>query len=68
MLPDLRLYQLISPGDLSGWSDMWTSIQSGLRWTTPTWMSASLVSFGVAGLLTLLLAPWVRRSAGRRPG
>jgi NCS1 family nucleobase:cation symporter-1 len=58
-------YQLVNPGSVNGWSSMWTSIQSGLHWSTPTWMSASLTSFAVAGVLTLLLAPWVRNSARR---
>jgi NCS1 family nucleobase:cation symporter-1 len=64
-LVGVATYQLVSPGDVAGWSHLWTSIQSGLGWTTPSWMSASLTSFAVAGVLTLLLAPWVRRSAGR---
>jgi putative hydroxymethylpyrimidine transporter CytX len=58
-------YQLVSPGDVSGWSDLWTHIQSGLGWSTPSWMSASVTSFVVSAAITLALAPLVRRSARR---
>lgn len=58
-------YQLINPGGVAGWSHLWTSLQSSLGWTTPSWMSASVTSFAVSAVVTLLLAPWVRRSARR---
>ena len=58
-------YQLVSPTQIQGWSTMWGHIADGLHWTTPGWMSASVASFVVAAVLTGVLAPWMRRSAGR---
>ncbi|SDJ20193.1 putative hydroxymethylpyrimidine transporter CytX [Frankineae bacterium MT45] len=64
-LVGVATYQLIAPGDIAYWSDMWRGVASFLHWSSPTWMSASLASFAVAGLVTLLVGPLMRRSAGR---
>src|SRR3954447_7715442 len=47
------VYQLVNPGYVGWWVDRWASVQSWLHFTPQTWMSASLLSFAVAGLLTL---------------
>jgi NCS1 family nucleobase:cation symporter-1 len=47
-------YQLINPGYISWWSGFWGRVQSWARFTPATWMSASLSSFVVAALATLL--------------
>ncbi|HEY7485667.1 MAG TPA: cytosine permease [Streptosporangiaceae bacterium] len=46
------VYQLINPGDAGRWSRFWTDVQGWLHFTPATWMSASLLSFVVAGLAT----------------
>jgi nucleobase:cation symporter-1, NCS1 family len=47
-------YQLINPGYVSWWASGWTSIGHAIGFTPATWMSASILSFGVAAVITLL--------------
>jgi len=47
-------YQLINPGYVSWWASAWTSIGHAIGFTPATWMSASILSFGVAAVITLL--------------
>jgi len=54
------VYQLIHPGYLGWWSGWWGHVQSWLHFTPATWMSASLLSFVIAALATLL-AGLIRR-------
>ena len=54
-------YQLVNPGSVSWWASAWGSVASALSFTPATWMSASLVSFGVAAVVTLLLGVLPRR-------
>jgi len=65
-------YQLINPGYVSWWASAWISCGHDLGFTPQSWMSASILSFAVAGVITLLTRPrrWntVRygaRAAGR---
>ena len=46
-------YQLINPGFLGWWTHMWQHIQNWLGFTPTSWMSASLISFAVAALVTV---------------
>jgi len=46
-------YQLINPGYVGWWVDRWTTVQGWLHFTPQSWMSASVLSFAVAALLTL---------------
>jgi nucleobase:cation symporter-1, NCS1 family len=48
-------YQLINPGSLAHWTPMWTSFARLIHFTVQPWMSASILSFVVAGVVTLLL-------------
>jgi putative hydroxymethylpyrimidine transporter CytX len=48
-------YQLINPGFVSWWAKAWGHVDSWLGFTPPTWLSASLASFAVAAVATLLL-------------
>ncbi|MFO0585619.1 MAG: cytosine permease [Anaeromyxobacter sp.] len=49
-------YQLLNPGTVPGWSDLWTRAQGALGWSPPpVWLSASLTSFAVAAVATLVL-------------
>src|SRR3954451_16908997 len=54
-------YQLINPGYVGWWVDRCASVQSWLHCTPQTWMSASVLSFVVASLLTLPITLTSRR-------
>lgn len=61
-------YQLINPGYIGWWVRSWSLVGSLLHFRAPTWMSASLTSFVVAALATLIagsLARLRRRLRGR---
>ena len=60
-------YQLINPGYLSGWSTAWQSLAGDLGFSPPEWMSASVTSFLVAALATVVLGYGRRWVAGARP-
>jgi putative hydroxymethylpyrimidine transporter CytX len=57
-------YQLVNPGTVAGWSDMWTWVQDRLSIVPPNWLAASWFSFLVAALATLVLGK-VSRSRRR---
>jgi len=46
-------YQLINPGYVGWWVDRWTTVQDWVHFTPQSWMSASVLSFAVAAVLTL---------------
>jgi NCS1 family nucleobase:cation symporter-1 len=48
-------YQLVNPGYLDWWVTIWDRLRSWLHFTPEPWMSASIVSFVVAGLATLAM-------------
>ncbi|MDQ2750095.1 MAG: cytosine permease [Actinomycetota bacterium] len=54
-------YQLVNPGYVAWWSTIWVRVDSWLHFTPATWMSASLISFAVAALSTLLVGLVLRR-------
>lgn len=56
------MYQLVNPGYISWWVSMWSSVARFAHFTPRSWMSASILSFAVAGLVTLLteVPGWVR--------
>src|SRR3954462_15275410 len=58
------VYQLVNPGYVGWWVDRWASVQSWLHFTPHTWMSASVLSFVVASLLTLPITLTSRRRHG----
>lgn len=57
-------YQLINPGDLGWWTRGWVRLGDWLHFTVASWMSASLLSFAVAALVTL---PIGLLSRGKEP-
>jgi NCS1 family nucleobase:cation symporter-1 len=59
-------YQLINPGYVSWWAAAWTSFGHDVGFTPASWMSASILSFAVAGAITLL-AGGLARAASRAP-
>jgi nucleobase:cation symporter-1, NCS1 family len=58
------VYQLINPGYLGWWSARWGTVDGWLGFTPQSWMSASILSFVVAAVLTLPLAWHSRSRAG----
>jgi len=58
------VYQLINPGYVSWWASFWVTLGRDVGFSTAGWMSASILSFAAAGMLTLLaggLARLLRR-------
>ena len=55
------VYQLINPGYVSWWASAWTSLDSSIGFTPASWMSASILSFVAAALVTLVAGIWSRR-------
>jgi len=58
-------YQLINPGYVSWWVSIWSAIARAIGFSPASWMSASICSFAVAAVATLLVG-WLTALA--RPG
>jgi nucleobase:cation symporter-1, NCS1 family len=56
-------YQLINPGTVAGWSDVWISLQELLLVSPPSWLGASIGSIVVSALAMFVLGA---RSANPR--
>jgi nucleobase:cation symporter-1, NCS1 family len=50
------MYQLINPGYVTWWAALWKRIDAGIGFTPASWMSASILSFVAAGVVTLLVS------------
>lgn len=46
-------YQLVNPGSVGWWTSAWTSFAGWIHFSPQAWMSASILSFAVAGAATL---------------
>jgi NCS1 family nucleobase:cation symporter-1 len=57
------MYQLVYAPAVLGWDTMWQHIRDAIGFTWQSWMSASVLSFAVAFVATLLVAPFDRRRA-----
>jgi purine-cytosine permease-like protein len=55
-LVGIVVYQLVNPGTLPGWSDLWSWAGAGLRAATGSWLSASVASFVAAAALAYPMA------------
>ncbi len=64
-LVGLVAYQLVNPGGAPGWSDAWTALREAIGFAPPSWLSASLLSFVVAGVVAAVFAAVERRGRGR---
>ena len=62
-------YQLINPGYISWWVSAWGWVAHQVGFSAESWMSASILSFVVAALATLVVrsAAPARRRLARRP-
>jgi NCS1 family nucleobase:cation symporter-1 len=56
------VYQMVNPGYIGWWVRMWQHIDGHLHFTPQTWMSASVLSFVVAAVLTLPISLLRRRT------
>jgi NCS1 family nucleobase:cation symporter-1 len=50
------VYQLINPGYVSWWASAWSAFGRDVGFTPAGWMSASILSFCTAGILTLVVS------------
>jgi putative hydroxymethylpyrimidine transporter CytX len=48
-------YQLVYPGTVPGWADLWTTISGAIGFTAPTWLGSSVAAIVVGGLVMLIL-------------
>jgi purine-cytosine permease-like protein len=48
-------YQMVNPGQIHWWRARWTTWDQAVHFTAQSWMSASVMSFAVAALITLPL-------------
>ncbi|HEY2221038.1 purine-cytosine permease family protein [Actinomycetospora sp.] len=61
----LVAYQVVNPGGAPGWSDAWTALREAIGFVPPSWLSASLLSFVVAGVVAAALTALERRGRDR---
>jgi nucleobase:cation symporter-1, NCS1 family len=54
-------YQLVNPGYVTWWANGWHDVANWISFTPASWMSASLLSFVVAAVLTLPLSRRIAR-------
>jgi putative hydroxymethylpyrimidine transporter CytX len=60
----IATYQLINPGNVGWWSRLWVDAQDTLGFTPSSWMSASLLSFAAAAVVTGAVGVVSRSRAG----
>ena len=59
-------YQLIYPGQVGWWAAAWGRVAQAIDFTPQPWMSASIFSFAVAAVLTLMIGG-ISRLTGHGP-
>src|SRR3954447_20071524 len=64
----VAMYQLVYAPDVGPWASWWADVATWLHFTWQSWMSASLLSFGVAATVTLLIGLVRAVSSRGRPG
>jgi nucleobase:cation symporter-1, NCS1 family len=47
-------YQLVYPGTVPGWADLWTSINTSIGFVPPGWLGSSVAAIVVGGLVMLI--------------
>ena len=59
-------YQLVNPGSVSWWAAVWTPVNRAVGFVAPSWLGASIFSFGIATVSTGVLAALSRTVPRRR--
>jgi putative hydroxymethylpyrimidine transporter CytX len=59
----IATYQMINPGNVGWWSRLWIDVQDALGFTPSSWMSASLLSFAAAAVVTAAIGALSRTAA-----
>jgi purine-cytosine permease-like protein len=61
-------YQLVYPGTVPGWADLWTSVDHAIGFVPPTWLGSSVAAIAVGVLVMVVLGRLTRAgsAAGRR--
>jgi nucleobase:cation symporter-1, NCS1 family len=54
-------YQLVYPGTVPGWADLWTAVAGTIGFTAPSWLGSSVAAILVGGLVMLALGRLARR-------
>jgi nucleobase:cation symporter-1, NCS1 family len=54
-------YQLVYPGTVPGWADLWTAVNRAIGFTAPTWLGSSVAATVVGGLVMLILGRLTNR-------
>jgi nucleobase:cation symporter-1, NCS1 family len=56
-------YQLVYPGTVPGWADLWATVSSAIGFAAPSWLGSSVAAIVVGGLVMLVLGRLTRRRA-----
>lgn len=59
-------YQLVNPGYVNGWNDVWVWVQQLVGFTPPTWLAASWFALVVGAVATLLFGLVERMARGQQ--
>src|SRR5687768_6904433 len=54
-------YQLVYPGTVPGWADLWTAIGTTIGFVPPGWLGSSVAAIVVGGLVMLICGLALRR-------
>ena len=60
-------YQLVYPGTVPGWADLWTGVDGAIGFVPPTWLGSSVASIAVGVLVMTVLGLLVRRRSTPDP-
>jgi NCS1 family nucleobase:cation symporter-1 len=53
-------YQLVYPGTVAGWADLWIGVDRAIGFTPPTWLGSSVAAILVGGVVMLVLGRLTR--------
>ena len=56
-------YQLVYPGTVPGWADLWSTVATAIGFTAPSWLGSSVAAIVVGGLVMLVLGRLTRPRA-----
>jgi NCS1 family nucleobase:cation symporter-1 len=54
-------YQLVYPGTVPGWADLWIAVSGAIGFTAPSWLGSSVAAIAVSGLVMLILGRLTKR-------